>query len=341
MATRMSVLPDETDRAAVTLAFIGDVMLGRLVNDEIPKRTPESFWGSTLPILRGADAVFANLECAITEHRSPWARRPKVFHFRADPAATRVLQAANIRYVSLANNHTLDFEEAGLLDTLRHLDAAGIKHAGAGRDLEAAMAPVLVEVGALKIGVMALTDNERPFAARRDRPGTCYVPIRAQPEILVAIEERTARLREQGVHLVVLSAHWGPNMVQRPPARFRSFAHAVLDRGVNLIHGHSAHLFQAVERCDHRLALYDTGDFLDDYAVDPQLRNDWSFIFLVEVDAAGSRRLRMLPVRLTFARVDLAVGDEFEAIRGRMRALCKELETPVEPTGEGLELKLR
>ncbi|MBD2665620.1 CapA family protein [Richelia sinica] len=45
---------------SVTLAFIGDFMLGRGVNEEIPRRSAESFWGDVLPILRGADAVIAN-----------------------------------------------------------------------------------------------------------------------------------------------------------------------------------------------------------------------------------------------------------------------------------------
>ena len=113
------------------LALVGDVMLGRGVAAEIerPDRAPESFWGDKLPLLRGADLVIANLECAVTTHPVPWTRYPKVFHFKAPPRATEVLRAAGVRLVSLANNHTLDFEEQGLLDTLDHLDAAGIARA--------------------------------------------------------------------------------------------------------------------------------------------------------------------------------------------------------------------
>lgn len=325
----------------MTLAFVGDVMLGRLVNDEIPSRSPDSFWGSTLPVLREADAVFANLECAITTDGRVWSRTPKAFHFHADPAAVAVLRAGNIRCVSLANNHTLDFETEGLLDTLRYLDEAGIAHAGAGRTIEEAMRPALVRLADLTVGVIALTDNEPPFAARPNRPGTWYTEIRSDPPVLDPIGERVRQLRDEGADLIVLSVHWGPNMVQAPPRRFREFARAVLDRGVDLLHGHSAHIFQAVERYGRGLILYDTGDFLDDYAVDSKLRNDWSFIFLVEADRSGLRCLRMLPVRLHLARVDRAEDEEFEAIRDRMAALCAEFDTPVRPTAEGLELTLR
>ena len=326
---------------SVTLAFLGDVMLGRMVSEEIRGRSPESFWGDVLPVLGSADAVFANLECAITTHGEAWSRTPKVFHFGACPEAVEVLRVANIRYVSLANNHILDFQEQGLLDTLEHLDAAGIAHAGAGRTLEDAMAPALVQVGGLKIGVISLTDNEPAFAATAERPGTYYAEICERPDTLAPIKRRIADLRDAGAQEIVLSVHWGPNMVESPRARFRGFAHAVVDLGADLFHGHSAHLCQGVEVRDRGLILYDCGDFLDDYAVDPVLRNDWSFVFLLTLGPDGPRRLKMLPVRLRFARVDLACGQEFKAIVRRMQRLCAAFGTPATPTDEGLEIDIQ
>ncbi len=324
-----------------SLAFVGDVMLGRGVNALIPRRPPEWFWGDVLPVLRSADAVFANLECAITTHRRRWSKTPKVFYFRADPAAVEVLRAGNIRYVSLANNHILDYDVPGLFDTLRYLDEAGIAHAGAGRNLAEAEAPALVEVAGVRVGVLSATDNEPPFAAGQDSPGTNYLEIRPDPETLSRVEGWVRRAREAGAQLVVLSLHWGPNMVLSPSPAFRAFAREVVRRGVDLVHGHSAHVFQGVERLDGRLVLYDTGDFLDDYAVDPVLRNDWSFVFWVEVGAdAKLRRLRLVPVRLPFARVMLAQGEEARAICDRMERLCAAFSTRLHKTPEGLELPL-
>lgn len=323
-----------------TLAFIGDVMLGRLVDEAIPKRTPESLWGDCLDVLTSADAVFANLECAITTASLRWRRTPKVFHFGARPAAVDILKAANIRYVSLANNHVLDFEEEGLLDTLTLLDKGGIARAGAGRTLDAAMAPVLVDVAETSVGVISMTDNESPFAAAADRPGTYYTPISTDAEVLKPLEHRIRSLRRAGAKLVVLSAHWGPNMVQRPPPRFREFATAMIDHGVDLLHGHSAHIFQGVERYRRGLVLFDTGDFIDDYAVEPDLRNDWSFIFLIDMRDGEMHRLRMRPVVLDFAEVNLAKGHDFDLICDRMVTLSTEMGAKLRRTGEGLVLDL-
>jgi poly-gamma-glutamate synthesis protein (capsule biosynthesis protein) len=329
---------DTDETAMITLAFLGDIMLGRGVNEQIAVQPPGKFWGTVLPVLHNADAVFGNLECAITTHCIPWRRTRKVFHFGADPAAINVLGVAGMDCVSLANNHILDFEEPGLRDTLRLLDEAGIRHAGAGPTLPDAMQPASVEVAGLRVGVLALTDNEPAFAAAPDRPGVWYLPVGDASAVLDPLEDAVRCLREEGADLVVLSLHWGPNMVETPSPGFRRFAHAAAGLGVDLVHGHSAHIFQGVEPIGKSLILYDTGDFLDDYAVDPILRNDWSFIFLVDLEDARPARLRMLPARLSCARTDLATGEEFDLICRRMQARCEPLGTALQRTDEGLEL---
>ncbi len=327
-----------------TLAFVGDVMLGRGVNEEMlwqirqgSPLLPELVWGDVLPILQSADAVFANLECAITPHNQP-CQEPKVFHFRADPVAIEVLRAANVQCVSLANNHTLDFDQQGLLDTLDYLDAAQIHHAGAGRNLHEAIAPAILNIANHSIGFIALTDNEITFAAQPDRPGTYYLKIAPEPEILAIVQRSIDQAHQAGAKFVILSAHWGPNMVTSPPRHFRAFAHAVMDCGVDLFYGHSAHLVQAVESYKHHFILYDTGDFIDDYKVDPVLRNDWSFVFLATMNGDGIGCLKLIPVRLHYARVELAKGGEFTKICARMRSLCTEFNTPISTIAEGLEI---
>src|SRR5215212_132119 len=113
-----------------TVALVGDVMLGRGVNAALRTLRPEQPWGDVLPLLVLADLRIINLECALTVHEQPWTRTPKVFHFRADYSVIEVLRAARVDCCSLANNHTLDFEERGLLDTMEHLEAAGVPYAG-------------------------------------------------------------------------------------------------------------------------------------------------------------------------------------------------------------------
>jgi len=315
----------------ITLALTGDVMLGRGVAEALDDHMrPEEPWGDVMPLLYAADLRIINLECAITDNEQPWTRTPKVFHFRAKPSAIETLRAAQIDACSLANNHTLDFEEEGLLDTLEHLDAAGIRHAGAGRNQEEAADPAIFTMRVdhtSRVALLAFTDNEPPFAAGTGRPGTNYLPISLKPDTLRQVERAVSNVCEMGVDTVIFSNHWGPNMVQRPKEIFRRFARAVIDRGVDIYYGHSAHVFQGVEIYGGKPILYDTGDFIDDYAVDPELRNDWSFLFQLSVEGGRFERLDLTPVKLSHARVDLATGGEREIILDRMERLSAEMGT--------------
>ena len=313
----------------ITLALVGDVMLGRGVNETLRTTLrPEQLWGDVLPLLGSADLRIINLECAITEHKQPWARTPKVFHFRADPPAVEVLRTARVDACSLANNHTLDFEEQGLLDTLEYLEAAGIPYAGAGRDRDEATQPALLRARPdHTVALLAFTDNEPPFAAGPNRLGTTYLPVSLEPEVLEEVEAAIANVCEAGAKTIIFSNHWGPNMVQRPNDRFRRFARAVIDRGADIYYGHSAHIFQGVEIYRGKPILYDTGDFIDDYAVDEKLRNDWSFLFKVTLEGDEFRRLELFPVTLPYARVETAAGAEKESIMDRMEYLSYEMGT--------------
>jgi poly-gamma-glutamate capsule biosynthesis protein CapA/YwtB (metallophosphatase superfamily) len=315
----------------ITLALTGDVMLGRQVNKALRLTSPEQPWGDVLPLLLSADLRIVNLECAITDHEQPWARTPKVFHFRADPSAVEVLRAARVNGCSLANNHTLDFEQRGLLDTLRHLKVADIRYAGAGHSRKEAAQPALLAARSAdrtsRVALLAFTNNEPPFAAGPDRPGTNYLPVSLEPDVLRRVEVAVTAAREAGAETVVFSNHWGPNMVQRPSTLFRRFARAVLDRGADVYYGHSAHVFQGVEIYRGKPILYDTGDFIDDYMVHPNLRNDWSFLFRISLEGSEFRRLELSPVTLPYARVQLAKGSEQEAILDRMERLSGEMGT--------------
>lgn len=316
----------EEVEALITIALTGDVMLGRGVNEDLKTMAAEEPWGDTLPLLCGADLRLINLECAITgEEAQPWRRTPKTFHFRADPEETiATLGAADIDACSLANNHTLDFEEQGLVDTLGHLDAAGIGYAGAGANSGEAFRPLHLRGG---VALVAFTDNSPEFAASIHRSGTNYLPVSLEEEILGKVEEAIGAARDAGAETVVFSNHWGPNMVARPPEHFRRFARAVIDRGADLYYGHSSHVFQAVEIYRGKPILYDTGDFIDDYAVDPRLRNDRSFVFTASFEGREFVGLELVPVSLSYAHVGLVAGEEREAILKRMGLLCFEMGT--------------
>ena len=323
------------------LAFIGDVMLGRLVSRELHRHSPDRFWGDAGPVLRSCDATIANLECAISATPDRWTRAPKTFLFVADPLAVTVLKAANVRAVSLANNHILDGEVAGLIETLSLLDGADIAHAGAGVDADMARRPAVFSVGSQKVALFACVDHEEPFAGGAGRPGTAYVDVSSPSGAAFPSRREIESAKKEGAQLAILSSHLGPNMTLRPSKVIRDYRRAAIGRGIGIVHGHSAHLFQGIEQIGRSLILHDTGDILDDYAVDHDLHNDWSFIFIAAIDDAGvPQKLTLIPVILEFAHVRLGAASESELIFARMMRLSASLGTQLRRSKDRTALEL-
>jgi poly-gamma-glutamate synthesis protein (capsule biosynthesis protein) len=317
------------DWTPLTLAIAGDVMLGRVVNDTIARRGFAYPWGDVLAARDRADLFLINLECALTASTRRWSDGgEKTFYFGAEPAVVETLRIGRVGFVSLANNHAGDFGDEGLLETLRVLDEAGIAHAGAGPSLQAARAPAHLTSRGVRVGVVAFADYPREWAATDGSPGINYTSVDAAGAGFADVRGAIAEARRDA-DVVVFSIHWGPNMRARPTATFRDFAHRVIDAGVDIFWGHSAHVVQGIEMWHRGVILYDTGDFVDDYAVDPELRNDRSALFFVRLAQAGIECVELLPVQIDDMQVNVARGAAREWFTRRATTLCAEMGTEV------------
>ena len=291
------------------LALAGDTMLGRGVAKELGHRPPESLVDPAIAELtRAADLFVLNLECCISERGEPV---PKVFNFRAPPAAIETLLHLGVDCVTLANNHALDFGPDALLDTFAHLREAGIAWAGAGEEVDEALSTAVLQ----GLPIVAFADHEPGFAAGPESPGIAFADIR---------QGLPAWLRERAPGALVCP-HWGPNMEPAPLPYVRAAARELQEAGAKLVAGTSAHVFQGVEGN----VLYDLGDFLDDYARDPLLRNDLGLLFLVELEPDGPHRIEAVPLKLEYTFTRLARDDEADWIRRRFREACAKLGTEV------------
>jgi poly-gamma-glutamate synthesis protein (capsule biosynthesis protein) len=125
-------------------------------------------------------------------------------------------------------------------------------------------------------------------------------------------------------------------MTTEPLPYLRTTARVLLDAGATLVAGHSAHLFHGVEG----RVLYDLGDFVDDYATDPVLRNDLGILVLVELEDGSPRRLEAVPLELQYCHTRLAHGDAAEWVRRRFRRACAAFATAVADEGERLVVGL-
>lgn len=328
------------DQVDARLGFTGDVMLGRGVDDRWKDGPPAGVWGNLQDRLASLDGLFVNLECCLSDRGE--ARPGRTYHFRANPEwAVPALRTADVTWTSLANNHVMDFGTAAFTDTLTHLTDAGIAHAGAGKTRSKAIQPSIVEIAGLRLAIFGLTDRSPAYAATVNRPGTAFVRINTgNPATRRTVDTALKRANAAAPDLVVASLHWGQNWETHPSRAQRRFARWLVDRGVDIVHGHSAHVIQGIEVYRGRPIIHDAGDFVDDYAVKPGLHNDRSFLFEAEIEDGQLRGLHLHPIQIDRGQVTSASGGPAVWLRQTMRSRAADFGTSVDRKGAGLWIPL-
>jgi poly-gamma-glutamate capsule biosynthesis protein CapA/YwtB (metallophosphatase superfamily) len=245
---------------ALTVSAGGDVMGDSKVGAYLDENGGAALFAGVKPYMEGAHLAFVNLEGAISDTGTRQAT--KEYTFRSRPTLLDGLVSAGIDVVSLANNHSLDYRWAALKDCIARLDAAGIKHAGAGASLDEAAAPAILDTPAGKVAVIAASQITSSFAASSSRAGTYYVSTGAarNAKLIAKVTEAASQ-----ADFVIVSLHWGVEYNKLANTQQVGLAHALIDAGADLILGHHPHVIQAMEVYKDRLIVYSLGDFVWDW----------------------------------------------------------------------------
>lgn len=338
----VSCPPSVPTDASLRIGFVGDVMLGRSVDERWHDDPdgPTAVWGSMLDRLQSLDGLVANLECCVSDRGEP--RPGRTFHFRSSPGwAVAALDRAGVSCAGLANNHLLDFGPVALTDTPAHLADGGIASAGAGVDRETAFEPAVVDIADLSVAVVAVTDQSPSYAADGDSHGTAYAPLDPNhPLTRRRVGDALAAARDADPDLLVVTAHWGPNWVTEPSETQQAFARWLVDNGADVVHGHSAHVVQGIEVYRGRPIMYDTGNFVDDYAIKTGYRNDRSFLFELHIEDGRLAALELTPVENAYTQVGYADDAVAEWLRKTVRERSRPFGTSIERDGRGLRIPL-
>jgi poly-gamma-glutamate synthesis protein (capsule biosynthesis protein) len=156
----------EAEGGDFTIALAGDTMLTRKL-----AYFREKHYLALRDILRGADAVFANLEGTVHTWEEGTPGITQGTFMTTEPKLLDDLKWLGVNLVSCANNHAYDYGEGGVLANLKHLDAAGIAHAGTGRNLAEARAPAYLDTPNGRVALIAATATFRPWnQAGEQRP---------------------------------------------------------------------------------------------------------------------------------------------------------------------------
>ncbi len=277
--------------AAVQLKAVGDVIPGtdfpnyRLPND------PNYLFNSVKMFMGEVDIVFGNFESTLTDH--PYAEKDisqgMTFAFRTPPNWTDVLKSAGFDVLSVANNHSFDFGDAGFEDTIANIHQSGMQAVGRKGDI--------VKVEANGYTVASIGYSYWPDHNDMNDLATAAALVQqAQAEadmVVISVHagaEGTDAMRVRNQTEYFFSENRG-NMVH--------FSRSMIDAGADLILGHGPHVPRAVELYQGKLIAYSLGNFLGYRTLSTTGPLGLSMILQVDLDEAGNFLTgRVIPVAL-------------------------------------------
>lgn len=227
----------------------GDIMLGGRSRKPIAEHGADYPFAAVRPLLKRAPIVVANLEGPLARHAKKESRN---YSYRVHPKLASSLQRAGISVVTLANNHLLDCGREGVLETIEALAAAGVRSIGAGIDDKSARAPVILQSGPYRVGLLGYYWNRRT-AATSSRPGSAM-------DTLPVLASDIRDLRTRADRIVVMF-HWGLPYEREPFPEDRAKARFAIDCGADVVIGHHPHVIQPLEVYRGCLIAYSLGNF--------------------------------------------------------------------------------
>ena len=263
-----------------TVTVAGDTTLGS--TDELRKRddcfervAEEKGYGwffSGLTELFGTDDLtLVNFEGTLTEQTQ---KKEKKYNFKGPAEYTDILTLGSVEAVTIANNHTLDYGDAGRDETIANLEQAGLTVSGGG-------VLGVFEKDGVKVGMT----------------GYCFPYANGKKDITKDVKA----LREMGCQIVIASFHWGSEYRDDFTAEQRSIGRAAIKAGADIVVGHHPHIVQGIERYDDSYILYSVGNLVFGGNVDPDDRDAYAarLTFTVYEDRCDPPELTIVPLRLT------------------------------------------
>ncbi|WP_462417530.1 CapA family protein [Kytococcus sp. Marseille-QA3725] len=259
--------PDDPDAGPVRLAVVGDLKLAHRAAEDINAGQGQKVFAGVADELAGADLTLGNLETTIGTAADQGDKQPKRYTFMSPPASVELLRRTGFDHVSLANNHTYDFGEPGILSTVEHLQKGSMPFGGAGKDSSAAREPAVLESNGRRIAVLSYVDvppddvvpfrNEQ-WEAQKDRAGVAW----GRPQ---QIADDVSAVRDQ-VDDVLVILHAGTENETVLNDAQRQMAKAALDAGATAALTHHAHVLQGyrVDEEDGTMVAWGLGNFVFD-----------------------------------------------------------------------------
>lgn len=320
----------------MAMKFVGDVKIDSTLQNRISN--------DMLDLLRKDSQVVANLEAPVTLAKYP---APKWASLKQSPEMLKELKMLNVKAVSLANNHMLDYGIEGLFDTIKNLKKEGLLFFGAGKDIREALKPVELKHNSEVFHIYSVsTSLPLEAGAAVGKPGIAPIKVRCvyyfdpvglqegpgRPPVTFCEYEssdmrKIAKLLKNDVKAgikPIVAMHWGMAYQRNITDYQREIGHKLIDSGAELVIGHHPHVLQEIEAYKGKMIFYSLGNFLWEPSGVRKNRGKWNSwppqyggwkmspnTLVVDVDFKNDEFLyRLFPIRLTGGIPDIPTAED-------------------------------
>jgi len=231
------------------------------------------------------------------------------------------INALSPTVVGLANNHTKDFGEKPMLDTINLLRENGYICIGAGENIERAYEPVILEKGGVKVSIIAICENEFGIADHSTSGTAGYNITRVSKAIFSAKENETSP---------IIFFHGGNEHNPFPsPGKVDLYRHFI-DIGAEAVIAMHPHCPQGYETYNGKPIVYSMGNFFFNVMPNPERRNTWYYGYISELDISdGNVALNVHPYRFDENGIYFLKGNDKDVFCKYLSDISKDINDPV------------
>ena len=309
-------MPDRS----VTLHAVGDIAFGDHplctgfgTHSRCRGRDPGFAFAQAKAALAGADILFGNLECTLSDAGLKRGDYHSI-QMRGQPSYLAGLVETGFNVLNLANNHSLQHGEAAFRDTARMLAEAGIVPCGVNVGDYRSAQPAMVERNGLRVAFLGYSLRPRQYFTQE--------PLYAEGAEEQLVDD--VRRAKGAADCVVVSLHWGSEFIERPAPDEIALAHRIVDAGADLIVGHHPHVLRGIERRGRAIIVYSLGNFVCDMIWEDPLRETVMPRFRLR--AGGAELEQLVPIRINddYQPVPLE-GEAAARLLARIEAMSQAL----------------
>jgi poly-gamma-glutamate capsule biosynthesis protein CapA/YwtB (metallophosphatase superfamily) len=231
----------------------------------------------------GNDLNITDLECPLTLQDK--GRKKTGPHQKAHPDCIKILKYADIHLAAMANNHIMDYDSVGVLNTLEICRTNGIDTVGVGRTPEEAGKPYSVNIKNKRIAILNFADNE--FLSTPNGAFYC------NPLNSVQCFYDIANARQNHDYLIVI-IHAGNEFYELPSPRTKKLYRYIVDLGADVIISHHTHAFSGYEIYKSKPIFYGLGNFIYDWP--GKINSNWNKGYVVRLTISEKTQFEIIPL---------------------------------------------